>query len=80
MNFSPNSKQIKSTIIPQTADNDNARIPDNRHCMLNNQVKLLKEKLADYPLGKSVIHFLDYMSVEAGLSPNTLLGYGRDLT
>lgn len=47
--------------------------------MLNNQVKLLKERLAGCPLGKSVIHFLDYMTVEAGLSTNTLLGYGRDL-
>ncbi len=46
---------------------------------LNNQVHLLKEKLAEVPLGTLVNQFLDYMTVEAGLSANTLLGYGRDL-
>jgi integrase/recombinase XerD len=47
--------------------------------MLNNQVQSVKQKLAEYPLGTPVVHFLDYLTVEAGLSPNTLLAYGRDL-
>ena len=47
--------------------------------MLNNQVQSVKHKLAEYPLGTQVVHFLDYLTVEAGLSPNTLLAYGRDL-
>ena len=47
--------------------------------MLNNQIQSLKKKLAGYPLGTTVVHFLDYLAVEAGLSANTLLGYGRDL-
>ncbi len=47
--------------------------------MLNNQVQLLKTKLAAYPLGESVVQFLDYLTVEAGLAANTLLAYGRDL-
>jgi integrase/recombinase XerD len=47
--------------------------------MLNKQVQSLKEKLAGYPLGRMVVQFMDYMAVEAGLSDNTLLGYGRDL-
>lgn len=47
--------------------------------MLNNQVQSLKTKLAGYPLGSTVVQFMDYMTVEAGLSANTLLAYGRDL-
>ena len=47
--------------------------------MLNNQIQILKHKLAEVPLGQSVIQFMDYMTVEAGLSDNTLLAYGRDL-
>jgi len=47
--------------------------------MLNNQVQSLKTKLAVYPLGTAVVRFMDYMTVEAGLSANTLLAYGRDL-
>jgi integrase/recombinase XerD len=31
------------------------------------------------PLGKDVVDFLDYLVVEAGLSSNTILAYGRDL-
>ena len=37
------------------------------------------EKLASLPLGQSVRDFLDYLTVEAGLSNNTVLAYGRDL-
>lgn len=47
--------------------------------MLTHQVQLLKRKLEDVPLGRPVVHFLDYLTVEAGLSANTLLAYGRDL-
>ncbi len=47
--------------------------------MLNNQVQSLKLKLAEVSLGRTVVHFLDYLTVEAGLSANTLLAYGRDL-
>ena len=32
-----------------------------------------------FPLAKSVGSFLNYLTVEAGLSDNTVLGYGRDL-
>ena len=47
--------------------------------MLNNQVRSLKQKLSSDPLGRMVVQFLDYLTVEAGLSANTLLAYGRDL-
>jgi integrase/recombinase XerD len=47
--------------------------------MLSNQIQLLKRKLAAYPLGTQTSGFLDYLSLEAGLSPNTVLAYGRDL-
>ena len=30
-------------------------------------------------MGRTVTRFLDYLNVEAGLSENTILGYGRDL-
>ena len=32
-----------------------------------------------FPFGQEVRNFLDYLSVEVGLSNNTILGYGRDL-
>ena len=35
--------------------------------------------LRTLPLGRPVANFLDYLAVEAGLSENTVLGYGRDL-
>lgn len=47
--------------------------------MLTKQVHLLRQKLNNIPIGKSVGPFLDYLSVEAGLSNNTVLAYGRDL-
>lgn len=47
--------------------------------MLTAQVSTLREKLKALPLGRVVDSFLDYLAVEAGLSPNTILAYGRDL-
>jgi len=35
--------------------------------------------LRTLPLGRIVTDFLDYLVVEAGLSNNTVLAYGRDL-
>lgn len=35
--------------------------------------------LRSLPLGRTAIEFLDYLVVEAGLSENTILAYGRDL-
>ena len=43
------------------------------------QVKSVGEKLRSLPLGQNVKAFLDYLTVEAGLSQNTVLAYGRDL-
>lgn len=37
------------------------------------------QKILVLPLGKTAKSFLDYLSVEAGLSENTVLAYGRDL-
>lgn len=31
------------------------------------------------PVGRAVVDFLDYLTIEAGLSVNTILAYGRDL-
>ena len=47
--------------------------------MASAQVELLREKLTTLPLGSAFKQFLDYLTVEAGLSVNTVLGYGRDL-
>ena len=43
--------------------------------MLTKQVQLLRERLKATPLGNTVAAFLDYLTVEAGLSENTLLAY-----
>jgi integrase/recombinase XerD len=43
------------------------------------QLQSSSEKLVSLPLGQSVRDFLDYLIVEAGLSNNTVLAYGRDL-
>jgi integrase/recombinase XerD len=43
------------------------------------QVQNLNTKLAEQALGRTVKAFLDYLNIEAGLSENTILGYGRDL-
>ena len=48
--------------------------------MLSVQLQSVSEKLLSLPLGRSVRDFLDYLTVEAGLSNNTILAYGRDLT
>jgi integrase/recombinase XerD len=37
------------------------------------------EKVLSLPLGKDVKSFLTYLTVEAGLSENTVLAYGRDM-
>ena len=47
--------------------------------MLITQVSTLRSKLKTLPLGGVMDTFLDYLTVEAGLSPNTILAYGRDL-
>jgi integrase/recombinase XerD len=47
--------------------------------MLKDQANSLTKKLREFPLGGRIQSFLDYLAVEAGLSTNTVLGYGRDL-
>jgi len=37
------------------------------------------EKLSALPLGQNARNFLGYLTIEAGLSENTVLAYGRDL-
>jgi site-specific recombinase XerD len=46
---------------------------------MSTQVQNLNTKLTEQSLGKIVKAFLDYLNIEAGLSENTILGYGRDL-
>ncbi|MCP4451739.1 MAG: tyrosine-type recombinase/integrase, partial [Planctomycetes bacterium] len=43
------------------------------------QSQSLGERLLRLPLGDTVKRFLDYLTVEAGLSTNSTLAYGRDL-
>ena len=43
------------------------------------QTQSISHELLSLPLGHSVKKFLDYLTVEAGLSNNTVLAYGRDL-
>jgi integrase/recombinase XerD len=43
------------------------------------QKQSVVEGLRTLPLGRPVTDFLDYLVVEAGLSDNTVLAYGRDL-
>jgi len=43
------------------------------------QVQSVAEKLLSIPLGQNARDFLNYLAVEAGLSANTVLAYGRDL-
>ncbi|MHC4193993.1 MAG: site-specific tyrosine recombinase XerD, partial [Planctomycetota bacterium] len=47
--------------------------------MPSTQLQSVGEKLLSLPLGHSVRDFLNYLRVEAGLSANTVLAYGRDL-
>lgn len=46
---------------------------------LSEQLQLLRAKFNAFRLGPVIQSFLDYLTVEAGLSTNTLLAYGRDL-
>jgi len=43
------------------------------------QRQSITEELRTLSLGRTAIDFLDYLVVEAGLSQNTILAYGRDL-
>ena len=43
------------------------------------QRQTIVKELRTLPLGRPVTDFLDYLVVEAGLSENTVLAYGRDL-
>ncbi len=43
------------------------------------QLNSVKEQLCEFPTGRLIAQFLDYLSIEAGLSENTVLAYGRDL-
>ena len=43
------------------------------------QRQSITEELRTLSLGRTVIEFLDYLVVEAGLAENTILAYGRDL-
>ncbi|MCE5341462.1 MAG: site-specific tyrosine recombinase XerD [Planctomycetaceae bacterium] len=46
---------------------------------MSTQVQNLNAKLDEQSFGKIIQAFLNYMTVEAGLCSNTILGYGRDL-
>jgi integrase/recombinase XerD len=48
--------------------------------MPSTQTQSITEHLLCLPLGQTVKGFLDYLRTEAGLSGNTVLAYGRDLT
>lgn len=43
------------------------------------QTQSVNRKILEFPFGNVVKNFLDYLCVEAGLSTNTILAYGRDL-
>ncbi|MGA2322317.1 MAG: site-specific tyrosine recombinase [Sedimentisphaerales bacterium] len=47
--------------------------------MLSVQTQTIANKLDELPLGRLVRDFLGYLTVEGGLSDNTIQGYGRDL-
>ncbi len=47
--------------------------------MPSTQLNSVKEQLYEFPTGRLVVQFLDYLGIEAGLSENTVLAYGRDL-
>lgn len=47
--------------------------------MQTKQVQTVRSKMQALPLGRVMGQFLDYLTVEAGLSVNTVLAYGRDL-
>jgi integrase/recombinase XerD len=43
------------------------------------QTQTITKELVELPLGRLVSDFLSYLTVEGGLSDNTVQGYGRDL-
>ena len=47
--------------------------------MLSTQAQSIADKVLTLPVGRQVKDFLDFLTVEAGLSNNTVLAYGRDL-
>ena len=47
--------------------------------MISTQTQSVGNKILTFPFGGEVKSFLDYLSIEAGLSNNTILAYGRDL-
>jgi integrase/recombinase XerD len=47
--------------------------------MPSTQTQSVAKSLLCLPLGQTAKEFLDYLTVEAGLSTNTVLAYGRDL-
>ncbi len=47
--------------------------------MANNQLLNLYAKFDSLPCGDTVLMFLEHLTVEAGLSDNTVMAYGRDL-
>jgi integrase/recombinase XerD len=47
--------------------------------MVSTQLQTLHDRLLAEALGTTIGQFLDYLAVEAGLSENTRLAYGRDL-
>ncbi len=47
--------------------------------MFSTQLQTLRSRFPPGPLSSTVCQFLDYLQLEAGLSDNTVLAYGRDL-
>ena len=47
--------------------------------MVSTQLQTVRERLPKNSIGEAICQFMDYLSVEAGLAENTILGYGRDL-
>ena len=50
-----------------------------KRLMLSVQRQSVGKKILLLPLGQTAKSFLDYLAIEAGLSENTVLAYGRDL-
>jgi integrase/recombinase XerD len=55
------------------------RLETHRNTMSLMQKQSVLAGLRTLPLGRPAADFLDYLAVEAGLSENTVLAYGRDL-
>ena len=47
--------------------------------MTGRQLETVRNELALLPMGRLVGGFLGYLSVEAGLAENTVLGYGQGI-